>query len=306
MLILKGRVVLPLVSSVLALCAATATTPDDALALKRALKPEAPLAFRSVHAESFAIDGDPASALRYDGDAKFSVVATPNEAAGTFALAPAYTDVTASWREGAGKEPFAAQALTGSRVEWKDGKTTLTKERVLDAPTNWPNALAAEWYAEKEPLVRRLATALSSGDGPWSTQTRLNLALPPLPSAALKKGDRYDADYVVGYLGGEAQIQVFYTSVLEAFDDKTATFAHSGAPKIVRFEKAASRRADGLDVDVDAEASSFSARVVISRADGAVLSREGELALTLKATTKKEGASPAVVRAKIWTKIERL
>lgn len=279
---------------------------DEKVALVRALKPDAKLTFKTTHAETYVVDGDAAKSLKFHGDATLEVATAAAPEAGVHLLKPAYLGVTANWWEGADKEPVAAWALTGpARTEWKDAKPRLTKERVTDVPDGFPNILGADWFDAKTSLARRLAASVSAGDGSWATHARLNLAFPPLPAEPVAKGARFDADYVAGYLGQEAQVQVFYASVVDSWTDKSVVLKQSGRAQLVKFEKPTSRRSDAVVFEVDSEKSTYSATVEVSRADGAVLKREGELSVVLKATDPAKPAEAKTVVAKIWTKLER-
>jgi hypothetical protein len=292
----------------LASFAFVAAAPQDAaVALKRSFPGQGKtLTFKATHAESYVVDGDPQGSRKYHGDAAFSVVAADAAEAGTTSLKPSYGKFTSNWFDLVDKEPILGHAVDGAtKAEFPAARTTVGKERVVGAPNGYPNSFAGAWFDAKEALAQRLAASVSAGDGEWATQTRLNFAFPPLPAEAVKQGARYDADFVAGYLGQEAQVQVFYANVVEAVGEKTVTLSQSGRAKLVKFEKPTSRRGDAWTFDVVEDASTFSAKVEIDRADGAVVKREGELTVVFKATDPAAPTAPKTVTAKIWTKLER-
>jgi hypothetical protein len=292
--------------SCLAAFAFAAALPQDPVPVARTL-PAAParLRFAATHAETFTVEGDPKQSLRFNGDGEFSAAAAPGAAAGEYGLTPTFGAFTTNWWQGDEKDPFSSHAVRGpALVQFKE-VARLTKERVLDAPAGFPDTLGVDWYSSTDALAKRVARAVSAGDGAFALQTKLNLAFPPLPATAAK-GARFDADYVAGYFGREAQVQVFYASTVESVNEKSIVFKQSGAAQLVKFPQPASRRSDGWTFDVAADRSVYSATVEISRADGAVLKREGELTLLVKAAdAAKPAAPPTFVTAKMWTKIER-
>ena len=291
----------------LAAIVAPSVDQDQAVALMRTFKSEpVDLKFKATHAESYTIEGDPKSSLKYHGDAMFAASVNAAAEAGAFAVRPTFGAFSTSWWEGGAKEPFQANTVSGpAKVTFKE-TARLLNDRVLDAPTGFPDTLGADWYSSTESLARRVARALSAADGPFALQTRLNFAFPPLPPGPVAKGARFDADYVAGYFGREAQVQVFYASVVDSVNDKTVVLKQSGAAQLVKFPQPASRRSDGLTFEVLQDRSTFAATVEISRADGAVKQRDGELTVVVKATDSTKPAQPPVfVTAKIWTKLER-
>ncbi|HYC78940.1 MAG TPA: hypothetical protein VEI02_15040 [Planctomycetota bacterium] len=281
---------------------------EEKVSLVRAEK-ETSLKYRATHAEFFKAEGDPQQDVAAHGEATFTLRAVP-EKDGAVKLDVAYSGAAGNLKRDAAPLPETAFEVKNGGDKWfvpDCGATRFDGVRVVGAGPGPLDVVAADWFSAEAPTLRRLAASVSALGRKAGALTHLGAAVPALPAQPVGKDDGWDGDFLVGYLGREAQVQVFHRSTVLKTAEGEVQVRQAGKPRLIKFPKPASLPAKRLEYVLDEDKSWASFVVDVSRADGFVLRREGEMFLVFQVhDPATPDDRPKVVTARLWSKLERL